>query len=323
VRHTLPRYQVCELSRRAPSRPARALHAAVAAPALLCPDPAHGIDCAACEPCPRRSCDGHIGARCRHSPHRTDRATTSGASCVYCASTSAHRRRRRGWGESAIGADSSRAGRRLGYDDGARAKNAGGTGSDDCGTCRPESSFTPVDCARSEAAIPWAIRSGRTAHRRRSVRFVARSRVRRRCRYRYRNRCGAGTGPRTWPRIRRRNWRRRLSRWRDRLHAAAAQGSQAEVHERGALEQNSGHGRPGSCCHSRRMHVPNPRRSLSGRSRPRSRSCGGRCSMAFRPWTSWDRARRCARHDRARLHYSLKAHREASERVSYTRRGIR
>ena len=118
--------------------------------------------------------------------------------------------------------------------------------------------------------------------------YVARSRVRRRCRFRHRDRCGVGTGPGTWPWIGRRNWRRRLSRWRDRLHAAAAQGGQTQVHQRGALEQNSGHGHPGSRGHSRRMHVPDPRRSLPRRSGPRSRGCGGCCSMAVRPWPSRD-----------------------------------
>ena len=53
-RTKLPRYPLCEISRRASSRPARASHAAAAASAVGCVNPTRGVDCAAHDPCRHR-----------------------------------------------------------------------------------------------------------------------------------------------------------------------------------------------------------------------------------------------------------------------------
>ncbi len=75
---------------------------------------------------------------------------------------------------------------------------------------------------------------------------------------------GSGTWARTRPRIRRWNWRRRLPPRRGGIRTAPDQRGQTEVHERGARQQNSRHGCPGSRRHRRRMHVANPYRPIAG-----------------------------------------------------------
>ena len=76
-RTKFPRYPLCEISRRASSRPARASHAAAAASAVGCAHPTRGVDCAAHDPCRHRGFDrDHVGTWHRRSPSRTDHRPT-------------------------------------------------------------------------------------------------------------------------------------------------------------------------------------------------------------------------------------------------------
>ena len=209
----------------------------------------------------------HDGTWHRVPPGRTDHRRTS-AACRVSRARGAADRRRRGWRrQSATGADPSRAGRRLGLDDPASAKRAvanGRPGDDGFRTCRRGHSSAAIDRARGEAAGLRPVRSDWTAGRRRDVRHVDRSGVRRRRRHRNRDRYWLGTWAGTRPRIGRRNRRRRLPPWRGSIRTAPDQRGQAEVHERGAPQQDSRHGGAGSRRLRRRMHVANPCRQISG-----------------------------------------------------------